>query len=280
MNYLILATVCFSLSFGLIKNQLSGIPSDMLVELRLILAGLIFLPFCGKLKFKKHLTASIIGIIQFGLMFVFFIHAFKYLQGNEVALLTAGTPIFVAICSTFFGERFKWTYLILIFLSILGAIIVIRDNVSFNFLLNGILLMQLSNFCFALGQVLWRQYVGDNDIKLMSSAYLTAALFVLPFAIINTDFTTFSPTIPQWLSIFYLGLVPTGIGFWLWNKGAKLVEPTTLAIMNNLKIPVGVFFALIIFHEKINFINFTTGSTIILMTIVLSQLLINNRSER
>ena len=292
MNYLIIATVCFSLSFGLIKSQLAGVSPDMVVALRLILAALIFLPFFKKSGGKKHLAAALIGIIQFGLMYIFFLRAFKYLQGNEIVLLTTSTPILVAICSSFFWQRFKWSYLICIIFSIIGAIIVIWDNVSFNFLLKGVLLMELSNFCFALGQVLWREYIGGSDIitntphpnpppqggreqhdsQLMTSAYFAAAIFVLPLAIINTDFATFALTTTQWLSILYLGIIPTGIGFWLWNKGAKLVNSTTLAIMNNLKIPMGILFALVIFHERINLANFTIGSIFILTGITLSHL--------
>lgn len=275
MNYLIIASICFSFSFGLIKNQLAGLPSDMVVELRLLLAALVFLPFFKKLELKNHLTVAIIGVIQFGLMYEFFIRAFKYLQGNEIVLLTTSTPILVAICAAFFGQRFRWSYLVCIIFSIIGAIIIIWDNVSFNFLLKGVLLMELSNFCFALGQVLWRQYIGENDVKLMSSAYFTAALFVLPFALINTDFAVFSLTVKQGLSILYLGIIPTGIGFWLWNKGSKLVTSTTLAVMNNFKIPLGVLFALVIFHEKINFSHFILGSIFILISVVFSHLLIN-----
>ncbi len=272
MNYLIIATVCFSLSFGLIKSQLAGVPSDMVVELRLLLAALIFLPFFKKSEGKKNLIAALIGIIQFGLMYIFFLRAFKYLQGNEIVLLTTSTPILVAICSSFFGRRFKWSYLICIIFSIIGAIIVIWDNVSFNFLLKGVLLMELSNFCFALGQVLWKEYIGENDSQLMAAAYLASAVFVFPLAVINTDFATFSLSATQWLSVLYLGIIPTGIGFWLWNKGAKLVNSTTLAIMNNLKIPMGILFALVIFHERINLANFTIGSIFILTGITLSHL--------
>lgn len=274
MIYLILASICFAFSFGLIKNQLAGLPGDVVVELRLLLAALIFLPFFKKPEFKKHLIVSIIGIIQFGLMYLFFIKAFKYLQGSEIALLTTSTPILVAICSAYFGQRFRWSYLFCILLSVLGAIVIIFDRVSLNFLVNGVCLMLLSNFCFASGQVLWKQYVRENDVKLMFSAYLAAALFVLPFALLSTNFTAFSLTATQALSIVYLGVIPTGVGFWLWNKGTKAVTPITLSVMNNFKIPLGIFFALVIFNEKINLAQFTIGSILILISIILSYKLV------
>lgn len=270
MYYLIISTICFSLSFGLIKSQLANIPSDLVVFLRLLFAFSVFLPFFRKTEFKKHLLAALFGIVQFGLMYIFFIRAFRYLQGNEIALLTTSTPLLVAICSSFFGERFKIVYIGSILFSILGAVIVIWDNVSFNFLFKGVILMELSNFCFALGQVLWRKFIGGSDIKLMASAYFASALFTLPFIFINVNLNAISISTSQWLAIFYLGIIPTGIGFWLWNKGGKMVSSTTLAVMNNLKIPMGVLFAIVIFHEKINFLHFAIGSIFILSAITLS----------
>jgi drug/metabolite transporter (DMT)-like permease len=278
MIYLIIATICFSFSFGLIKNQLSGLPADIIVELRLIVASLFFLPFLKIKALKTFLKAGLIGIIQFGLMYIFFLRAFKYLQGNEIVLLTASTPILVAICSGFIEQqRFKLVHLVSVILSVLGAVIVIWNNTRFSFLINGVLLMGLSNFCFALGQVLWRKYIGEADSKLMFAAYFTAAVFIFPIAFINTNIQIFSLNFNQWLTVLYLGIVPTGIGFWLWNKGAKLVNSTVLAVMNNLKIPMGGFFALVFFHERINLSYFIFGSSLILIGIILSSFFVFNK---
>ncbi|MGN1125238.1 MAG: EamA family transporter, partial [Candidatus Gastranaerophilaceae bacterium] len=71
----------------------------------------------------------------------------------------------------------------------------------------------------------------------------------------------------QILSLLYLGLVPTGLGFWFWNKGAEQVKHYVLAIMNNLKIPLGILFAILFFGEKITPVNFILGSIIILTAI-------------
>ena len=271
MLYLIIATICFSLSFGLIKEQLSVLPSEFVVFCRLLIAFLIFLPFLKKLRIKKHLIAFFVGMIQFGLMYLLFIKAFKFLQGNEIAILTTTTPVFVAIWSSIFGEKFKPVYIFCILMSVIGAGIIVWNNMTFNMIVKGILLMEGCNCSFALGQVLWKKFVGDNDVNLMSSAYLGAFLFVLPFSLLAVDFTNIVLTKGQIFSILYLAIIPTGIGFWLWNKGAEKVKYSTLAIMNNLKIPLGVIFAIIIFHEKIDIVNFIIGSVIILFAILVLQ---------
>lgn len=277
MVYLIIATICFSLSFGLIKSQLSTLPSDYVVMLRLLFAILIFIPFFRKFDFKTHLKAYLIGIIQFGIMYVAFLHAFKYLQGNEVALLTTTTPIFVAIWATLFGDKFKFVYILCILMSVLGAGIIVWQNLEISQIVKGVLLMETSNCTFALGQVLWKNFIPEEtkSENLMATAYLGAFSLILPFVILNNELST-QLTHLQILSILYLGIVPTGIGFFLWNKGAKLVKSSTLAIMNNLKIPFGVLFSILIFQEKINLINFLIGTSVIILAIILMNKSIQN----
>ena len=48
----------------------------------------------------------------------------------------------------------------------------------------------------------------------------------------------------QVLTLLYLGLVPSGVAFFLWNRGAIQVGIGTLAVMNNLKVPLAVAVAL------------------------------------
>lgn len=267
MLYLIIATVCFSLSFGLIKDQLSILPAEFVVFCRLFIATLIFLPFFKKFNLKTHLTAMLIGVFQFGIMYLTFIKAFKYLQGNEVALLTTTTPVFVAIWSCFLGEKFKPIYILCILMSVIGAGIIVWNNLEFDMIVKGVVLMETCNCSFALGQVLWKKYIGNETSNLMASAYFGAVLLILPFIIFSIDFSNLVITKPQILSLLYLSIIPTGIGFWLWNKEAKIIKYSTLAVMNNLKIPFGVLFSILIFHEKIDIVNFIIGSTIIIFAI-------------
>jgi len=259
MIYLLIATILFSFTFGLINNQLVTLPSEFVVFIRLLIAGLIFIPFS---RFTHNITKPIlIGIIQFGIMYLCFIKAFQYLQGNEVAILTTTTPIFVAIFSALLGEKFRPIYIGCILLSVIGAIIIISHNLSFNMLVKGIILMESSNCVFALGQVLWKKYIDDD--KQIAIAYLGAALFILPFVMMINSTITLSIT--QTLSLLYLGILPTGIGFWLWNKGSKKVSYSTLAVMNNLKIPLSILFAVIIFKEYINIPYMILGSILIIV---------------
>ena len=275
MIYLILATILFSFSFGLIKEQLAFLPSEFVAFARLFLATLIFLPFIKKKRLNTHIKALAIGAIQFGIMYLCFIKAFKYLQGNEIAILTTTTPIFVGIWAAIFGEKFRPVYILSILLSVIGAVIILWDNVSFSIMLKGILLMETSNCAFALGQVLWKKFIGKSELSLMASAYLGSVLLVLPFCWANVNFLSIKLSLLQILSLLYLALLPTGVGFWLWNKGSSVVKYSTLAVMNNLKIPFSILFAAWVFNEKIDLVSFLSGLAIIFLAVLLLYLSAN-----
>ena len=273
MIYLFLATICFSFSFGLIKSQITGLAPDCVVFFRLVFAGIIFLPFflCSikKLKLKNIVFAALIGIIQYGIMYACFLRAFRYLQGNEIVLLTASTPMFVIIFSSIFSKKIDLRYFLCVIIAICGALIVATGTTAPKFLLRGVIFMETANITFALGQILWKKYIYEKTENLIAISYFSAACCVLPFALLD-GLTNFSASKLQWLSILYLGTIPTGIGFWLWNKGAQKVSDVLLSVMNNLKIPFGVIFAMVIFHEKTNPITFIIGSSLLIFAVIYS----------
>ena len=52
--------------------------------------------------------------------------------------------------------------------------------------------------------------------------------------------------------MLFLGFLASGLGFFWWNVGATKVLPSTLAVFNNLKIPLAVAVALVVFGEAAN----------------------------
>ena len=80
----------------------------------------------------------------------------------------------------------------------------------------------------------------------------------------------------QWKSILYLGFVASGIGFFLWNKGATLSNPGTLAAFNNAVVPLAVICSLFLFGEIRNIedgalLKLATGAIFIFGAVVIAQ---------
>jgi len=74
MIYLLAASLLWAFSFGLIKTQLAGLDPVTVACSRLFLAFLLFLPWLIRGQIHKSLIprAMGLGVIQFGLMYVFY----------------------------------------------------------------------------------------------------------------------------------------------------------------------------------------------------------------
>jgi drug/metabolite transporter (DMT)-like permease len=62
-----------------------------------------------------------------------------------------------------------------------------------------------------------------------------------------TKLTALPPA--AWGLVLFLGFIPSGLAFFLFNHGALKVDPASLAIVNNLKIPLAVVLTLLVFGD-------------------------------
>ena len=107
MIYLVLVSILWSFSFGIIKYGLPGIDSALISFTRNLIA-LIFFSTITVYNFKKFsfdLSLMLIGAIQFGLMYVLYIQSYEYLPAYLIATFTITTPIFVVLFSQFLSNR-------------------------------------------------------------------------------------------------------------------------------------------------------------------------------
>jgi drug/metabolite transporter (DMT)-like permease len=70
--------------------------------------------------------------------------------------------------------------------------------------------------------------------------------------------------------LLYLGLLASGIGFFLWNVGATRVGTGVLAVFNNVKVPLAVLVSLLFFREQTDLARLALGGGIILLALYLN----------
>ena len=265
MLLLVTVSLLWAFSFGLIKGRLAGLDSAFISAARLGLALLVFLPFLRLKGVTLRTAAALIGIgaVQFGVMYLAYNESFRYLAAYEVALFTITTPILVTLLADAFDRTFRQRALLAALLAMLGTAVVVFQSASLGGTLKGFLLVQLSNAAFAAGQVLYRrvrQWPGmRRDRDLFGLLYAGAFALTLPFALLRIDPSTFTLTFTltqfttltftQSLTLLYLGIIASGLGFFLWNKGATQVNAGTLAVLNNAKVPLAVACSLLFFRE-------------------------------
>lgn len=256
MLYLIVVSLLWAFSPGLIKGRLAGLDSAFVSAVRLGLALLVFLPFLRlrRISMRIALTLMGIGAVQFGIMYLAYNESFHYLPAYAVALFTITTPILVTLFADAVDQNLRLRSLLAATIAVLGsAVVVWHASVPSESLIKGFFLVQVSNAAFAAGQIFYRQARNwpETPDDTRGFALLYAGGFIVALAVMFAKGAMPSAiTIQQRLTLLYLGVVSSGIGFYLWNRGATQVGAGTLAVMNNLKIPLMIACSLLFFGES------------------------------
>ncbi|MGO2275688.1 DMT family transporter, partial [Pseudoalteromonas nigrifaciens] len=245
------------------------------VLIRIALAALIFLPFLKVKQTPKPLALKLmlIGAVQLGAMYSFYYHSFLYLSVPEVLLFTVMTPLYITLLNDALEKHFNPRFFIVAIIAIGGAVAIRYEGISSDFLL-GLLLVQAANLCFAIGQVAYKRLMSNSTLEHKSvfgwffiGALCIALVCYLLFG--NTD--KLPTTTTQWSVLIYLGIVASGFGYFVWNKGATLVNVGALAVMNNLLIPAGIIVNVLIWNRDADLFRLAIGAGIILAALLVNQ---------
>ena len=274
---LIAVSIIWAFSFGLIKGKLTGLDSGLVASIRLILCFLCFAPFIFKVSQQKmRLRLMALGIVQFGIMYLAYIKSYQFLPGYLVAVFTIFTPFYVIALNVIFDSRSREAKKLIValgavVLSIAGAAVIVFKTPGQEDFVIGFLILQLANIAFAIGQWNYQRWADQgSNAGNMSWMYLGAALFASMISFPQLDWGSLSITIEQILVLLYLGIIASGLCFYLWNSGSKQVSPATLAVMNNGYIPVAVVASIVLFSEEADLVRLSIGGGLILLSIIIS----------
>ncbi len=268
MILLLAVSVIWAFSFGLIKG-LGALDPTAVAVLRLAISLLVFAPFFrrGAMGAAQMGRLALIGAVQFGAVYILYLRAFTHLHAYEVALFTITTPIFVALVDALLERRWRVRYAAAAGLSVLGAGVVLWTSFGNAGILGGFVLVQLSNLCFACGQLAWRRErarlpKGASDASVFALPFAGALALTLAVSLAATDWRAFSAGPAQWATIAYLGAVASGAGFFLWNVGSTRVNAGALAAFNNAKIPLGIACSILVFGEAADMARLAAGGAL------------------
>lgn len=284
MRLLSLVTFIWAFSFSLIGVYLAGrLDSYFAVLVRVALASLIFLPFTNfRLPTHFKLKIMAIGIIQIGMMYIFFYKSFMFLSVPEVLLFTIFTPIYITIIYDMLKGTFNPLYVATAALAVAGAYVIKSSQINDGFFA-GFMMVQGANICFALGQVLYKKLLENDELRDVKQSSIFGyfhfgALLISSVAFIlfgNMDKIT--PSLTQWGVLVWLGVVASGAGYFLWNRGATQVDAGILAIMNNAVVPLGLVVNLLLWGKELNYTNLALGGGLILLALYLHKIIINKK---
>jgi drug/metabolite transporter (DMT)-like permease len=277
MPLLLLVSLVWAFSFGLIKGRLGGLDPTAVAAVRIALSALMFLPFLRLRKIDRAtaIKLAFIGAVQFGAMYVLYLRAFKYLHAYEVALFAITTPLYLAIIEAIAQRRWDSRLGAAALLAVAGAATASWQTITTTQVAAGFLLMQASNLCFAFGQFAYRRVLaktsGTGDLQLFGLLYLGALVVTVFVSLLTGAWKGFQPNQQQWLVLAYLGVVASGLCFFWWNLGATRVSTATLAVFNNAKVPLAVACSLLFFGESADLPRLLIGGALLIAAIALAE---------
>ncbi len=276
MRNLWLASFLWAFSFGLIKGQMGGLDPVEVAAGRLLLAALAFSPFILKSRqgMVRHGQVMLLGAFQFGAMYWLYIASYQFLPAWLVALFTVFTPLSVVLLSDLLARRWHWRNALAAVVAVLGALLVVARGLPQDASWQGVLLLQAANLCFATGQVLYprlKKQAGASHVVMVGWMYWGAVFFTGLVILVSGGVNLESWTPSAVWTLLYLGLIPTALGFYLWNRGTTTVTAGWLAVANNLKIPLAVVVAWVIFGEEADRWRASLGLLIVVASLFLAE---------
>jgi drug/metabolite transporter (DMT)-like permease len=275
--YLLVVSIIWAFSFGLTKGKLAGLDSAFISAARLSLALVVFLPFLRLRGITLRIAGALIaiGAVQFGLMYLALNESYRHLASHEVVLFTLTTPVFVTLIADAFERTLRPRALTAALLAMVSAAFVVIESATFQSTLTGLVLVQFANLFFALGQVFYRRFRSQHpalkDRDLFALLYVGAVAITVPIMIARTGFDFPALNSTQCVTLLYLGILASGVCFFWWNLGATRVNAGTLAVFNNVKVPLGIACSLLFFNEHADLPRLAVGGALLVAAVAVAE---------
>lgn len=281
MSWLLTASLLWAFSFGLIKRFLPDLDPWQVAAVRLALAAVVLAPWSVRRAppGPVRLPALALGAVQFGLMYVCYLAAYRHLAAWQVALWTVLTPLLVVLMDNVVTRRLAWRSWLAAVLAVGGAVVA-QGRLPAGDTLTGVLLVQASNAFFAAGQLGYRRLAARSGVAGAGGVAREAGLLgwmylgAIAPALAGAWWRGADPS-PLMAGVapavlLYLGLLPTAAGFWLWNRGAARTGTGALAVANNLKAPLAMLVAWLVFGEAADHLRAAAGMGVIVVALAVA----------
>lgn len=282
----ILAVIGAALCFGTTgTTQQLGVPSisPVAVASARLLCGSLFLFIFAHFQRKtrgeirmplRDLLICGVGIGMYQLTFFSAVHS----TGIAIATVTAlgSSPTLSAIVAfVLLGEKPQRSWYLGTSITILGIILVGTAKGIASFNIAGVALAVLAGFGFAIFNVVCRRSLarGAQDMWVTATTFGVAALVSLPF--LFTQNLNWLVTLKGSMSILWLGLVTTSIGYTLFMFGLKRIESSLAATVVLAEPATATILAAVVIGEKLVLQSYLGIVTVALGILYLSRVRTN-----
>ena len=245
-------------AFMFIKISAVDFGPILLVTLRLLIAGLVFMPLLLRKKyrflFKSHLPGIIIiAIFSNALPFTLFAFASLGATSNMLGILNGTTAFLTTVIAYFWlNESISVKQIIGLCLGFLGVIILVNPANGSSTIIASLCAL-LGSLCYAFnGNYLEKFHSNSNKKVLIGWSMLFGGLFMTPFAVFNLPNTI--PSLNSFLALLWLAIVSTGIGYLGYIRLIDRIGAVKTSTLTYLLPVFSILWGAIFLQEKITLI--------------------------
>ena len=273
-KYWILITILGAVwgsAFMFIKIATPELGAIALVNIRLAVAGLIFIPFLLQQKYLKHFRSNlknilVLSVINTALPFSLFAYASLESSSNMLSILNGTTAIMAVVISTIWLKiRLNLFQIMGVFIGLFGIVVLANpDNVYIS--MKATIFCLSAAFCYALSANYIQKFAyKTNTIVLIGWSLVIASVLLMPITFFNLP--SQFPSNNVIFSILWLGVISTGVAFLGYVRLIEKVGAVKTATVAYF-IPVfGVIWGYIFLGEPIT-LQILIGMILILIGIV------------
>ena len=257
---LIILGAVWGSAFMFIKISADDFGPILLVNLRLLLAGAMFLPFLLRKKylayFKSHFSGILIlGIFSNAFPFTMFSYASLGATSNMLGILN-GTTAFMTMVVAYFWlkESISLKQMFGIILGFLGILVLVNPaNGSATLGASGFALVGALSYSFS-GVYIQKYQLNANKFVLIGWAMLFGGLLLTPLSFFNLPDQI--PDNNAIAALMWLGIVSTGIAYLGYIRLIEQIGAVRTSTVTYLLPVFSIIWGSIFLQEKITWIIF------------------------
>lgn len=287
---LIATTTIWGVNVVVVKLALATMHPLLFNSLRFAIAAVLSLTLLQlterghRLQLKDIPIIVGLGLLGHALYQVLFIFGINLTTAGNTSLLLATMPIWVALLSAAFKldevNVFTWAGIICSFLGISLVVLGSGKDVAFAFSsFRGDAMILMATLLMATYTLLSRPLLARYSPLQLSTYTMTAGAVALVFAawptLLATDLTTVAPI--GWGGVVFSSVFAVVGGYYVWNRGLKLLGPARTAIYNNLSPVVAMLTGWIVLNEQVA-ISQIIGASMIFAGLILARQRMRNKN--
>lgn len=260
-------------SFVVLKNTLDSMGVFWVLALRFTISALLMAAFAGK-KLKQMpkpvVKASILMGLCLGVAYIVQTFGLKYTTPGKNAFLTTTYCVLVPFLSwAIYKKKPQLSHVVAGMLCISGIGFVSLSGADGGINIGDVLTLICGIF-YALQIIIMDRYLAEGDALGVSVIQFAAgAVLCWVFALIFEKPPTAVPS-SAWFSILYLGVMCTGVCFYLQAWGMQYTPATTSAVIMCFEAVFGALTSIIFYHEQIT-VKLLCGFVLIFFSVVISE---------